>query len=479
MTLFPNIDDEIKDITFINDIKSIAVIGISKKRDFFFLRNHYLSFKGNVYAVHPEIKEIQDFPKENIYDSILSIPEPVDFAFIAVPAKIVPKVIGECTEKGVKLVTIFTSNFSDAGTEEGLKLEKEVLKQAQGKLRILGPNGLGLFYPKIGMAWRPEFPTIPGNIGFIAQSGGICNIAIYSSIDLGINFSKVFSFGNGLDLDFVDLLYFLINDQETKIILCYLEGIKKGRVNDLKEILKNNKKPIIFLKGGKSNVGAEAAKTHTASISGDNIIWSNFLKQYNIIEVESLEQLLNTALLLDCYGTSIVENIAILSISGGYGVVLTDILENYGLNIPRFSQQIQEKLSDKFFMVGTSSRNPLDLAAQFFAIDIVHEIVDLVLSDEKIHALVMDLPGFYLSIPPRHRDKSGTFQNQVINMFKLAHKYKKPIFLIIQHSTRTIKIGDFIQQIKESKIPIFGDPLEFVPLLPKISSHFNQNDHKN
>ena len=146
----------------------------------------------------------------------------------------------ECVKKGVKLVTVFTSEFSDAGTQEGEALEKELLRRAQNKVRILGPNGLGLYYPKIGMAWRPNFPTTSGNIGFIAQSGGICNIAIYSAIELGISYSKVFSFGNGMDLDFVDLLHYLINDPETNIILCYLEGIKQGRIKYLKAILKNN-----------------------------------------------------------------------------------------------------------------------------------------------------------------------------------------------------------------------------------------------
>ncbi|GAJ02802.1 unnamed protein product, partial [marine sediment metagenome] len=168
-------------------------------------------FKGNLYAVHPSAEEIDNFPKDKIYSSILDIPEAIDFAFIAIPAKKVLGVMDECVEKGVKLVTVFTSEFSDAGTAKGVELEKELLRRAQNKVRILGPNGLGLFYPKLGVAWRPGFPPVAGNVGFIAQSGGICNIAIYSSLNLGINFSKVFSFGNGADLDFVDLLSFLIN----------------------------------------------------------------------------------------------------------------------------------------------------------------------------------------------------------------------------------------------------------------------------
>jgi len=386
---------DIKDISIINNIKSIAVIGPSKKRDYFFLKNHAESFNGNIYAVHPTIKEIPDFPQEKIFPSLEDIPNEVDFAFIAVPPSQILNVIDDCVEKGVRLVTVFTSEFSDAGTEEGFKLEKELIKRAQDKVRILGPNGMGLFYPKIGLAWRPRFPITAGNIGFIAQSGGICNIAIYSAWEIGLHFSKVFSFGNGADLDFVDLLYFLSNDPETDIILCYVEGIKEGRSNDLQKILAQNKKPIIILKGGQTKTGSLAAKTHTASISGDNRIWEALFRQYNLIEVDTLEQLLFTARLIDCYGIFDLTNVAVFSISGGYGVILVDLIEKEGMKVPPFSPNIQSQLSEKFFLPGTSSNNPLDLAAQFFFSKTVYEIIDLALSDEKIDGLIMDLPSFY------------------------------------------------------------------------------------
>lgn len=472
-----NKDINVKEISFINNIRSIAIIGASKKRDYYFLRNHQYTFQGNIYAIHPSAEEIPNFPKDKIYSSILEIPEAIDFAFIAIPAKKVLKVMDECVEKGVKLVTIFTSEFSDAGTEEGVELEKELLRRVKNKLRILGPNGLGLFYPKLGIAWRPGFPSVAGNIGFIAQSGGICNIAIYSSLELGINFSKVFSFGNGADLDFVDLLSFLINDPETEIIICYLEGIKKGRIDSLKAIIKNNIKPIIVLKGGQSAIGAIAAKTHTASISGDNKIWKNFFRQFNIIEVDSLEQLLHTARLIDCYGSFKLHNLAVISISGGYGVVLTDLIEKSGLQVPPFSQNIQSEISKRFFMAGTSPNNPLDFAAQFFAINVVKEVIDIVLSDKIVDGLIIDLPGFYLNLPSRI-NKSGAFFNLVLESLTMGHKHNKPLILITQHLTRSKTINEFLTKIKKNKITIFGDPQEFLPLLPKISK-FNEKLDKN
>ena len=472
-----NKDIDVKDISSINDIRSIAVIGSSKKRDYYFLRNHQYMFKGNLYAVHPSAEDIPNFPNDKIYSSILDIPEEIDFAFIAIPAKKVLEVMDECVEKGVKLVTVFTSEFSDAGTEEGVELEKELLRRAKDKVRILGPNGLGLFFPKLGVAWRPGFPTDAGNVGFIAQSGGICNIAIYSSLELGINFSKVFSYGNGADLDFVDLLSFLINDPETEIILCYLEGIKEGRINTLRAILKENTKPIIVLKGGQSEMGAIAAKTHTASIAGDNKIWKNFFRQYNLIEVDSLEELLHTARLIDCYGVFKLENLAIVSISGGYGVVLADLIEKAGLEVPPFSPKIQHEISKRFFMAGTSPNNPLDFAAQFFAINIVKEVIDIILSDKGIDSLIVDLPGFYLTLSPRVKE-SKVFFKIMLESLNLGHKHNKSLILIMQHLTRPKIINDLLTKIKDNKITIFGDPQEFLPLLPKISNFNEKLDKK-
>lgn len=461
---------KIKDLSFINDIKSIAVIGPSKKRDYFFLKNHVQYFKGPVYAVHPKVDDIPSFNNKNTFTKLEDIPGEVDFAFIAVPPSQILQTIDSCVRKEVKLATVFTSEFSDSGTEEGIALEKELLERAQNKLRILGPNGMGLFYPKKGIAWRPQFPTTPGNIGFIAQSGGICNIAIYGANAIGINFSKVFSFGNGADLDFVDLLYFLSNDQETDIILGYLEGIKEVRVKDLKKILRHNQKPIIFLKGGKSKTGSIAAKTHTASISGDNRLWEAFLKQYNIIQVKSLEHLLDAARLIDCYGIFKLENIAVFSISGGYGVVLVDLLENQGIKVPPFSHEIQKKLDSKLELPGTSSKNPLDLAAQFFTENAVYETIEIALSDNNIDGLILDIPSFYLTTVFKTQDNQ-TFETNIIEALCLSHKYKKPIIPIIQRLNRSEERERIVIKLIERDIPVFGDPLEVIPLLSKISNY--------
>ncbi len=462
----------VKDISFINNIKTMAVIGVSKKNDYFFLRSHSATFKGNVYAIHPSLKEIPNFDSKKIYPSLKDVPEPIDFVFIAVPAAQALEVMDECVQKGVKLASVFTASFSDAGTKEGEELEKELLRKAQNKVRIIGPNGMGLYYPKVGIQWRPKFPTTVGKIALLAQSGGLCNISIYMATELGLSFSKVFSFGNGADLDFVDLIYYLSNDPETDIILCYVEGIKKARGKDLMQVLELNKKPIIVLKGGQTKFGAVAAKTHTASVAGENKIWRSIFKKYNVLEVDSLEQMLYAATLVKNYGLFDAKKLAIFSVSGGYGVILTDLICSHGLELPQFSEDVQKQISAKFFAVGTSSKNPLDVSTQLFNSKIMSEVIDLALADKNIDGLIMDLPPYYFN-PDFQLKKNLAFEDEMVTAFSLGHKHKKPLILIIQHLNFPEERGRVVKKLVEKNVPVFGEPLNFITLLPKIGKITN------
>lgn len=469
---------EIKDISFLSEIQNIAIIGVSKSRNYFFLKAHQENFNGKIFAINPKIKIIPGFDdgtQGKIFPSIKDIPEPIDFAFIAVAKEQILKVIDDCVEKGVKLVSIFTSEFSDSGTEEGIQLEKELIKHAKNKVKILGPNGMGLYYPKKGIAWRLGFPSIPGRIGLICQSGGLANLAIFMAKELGLTFSKVFSFGNGADLDFVDLLAYLSKDNETDHIIIYLEGIKEGRGKVLRKVLEKNKKPIILLKGGVSNTGQIAAKTHTAALTGKNEVWDALFKQFGVIQVETLTELLSGALILDYYGTFKAKNFVIVSISGGYGVMLTDLVEKYGLNVPKFNDDIQKKIDKLFYMRGTSPRNPIDFAAQFYDMETLTEIFELALSDKKIDAMIFDIPALYFD--PRFRFlKYINWEENLLNALSTGQKYHKPIFIIIQRVDFPEIRYDTIKKLRIKKIPVFGQPKEFLPFLQELNKNFNKGN---
>ena len=290
---------------------------------------------------------------------------------------------------------------------------------------------------------------------------------------MGIHFSKVFSFGNGNDLDIVDLLYFLSNDPETDIILCYLEGINDVRGDALREVLAQNKKPIIFLKAGKSKSAAIAAKTHTASIAGEYHLWEALFNQYNIIEVKTVEQLIYAAKLIDCYGVFNFKNAAVLVLSGGYGVVLTDLLEEEGVNVPPFSPEIQNQIDQKFKAVGTGTRNPLDVSGHLRNMKLMQELIELALSDKAIDGIVTVLPTFYLNYGSKdgRRNQFASFENSVSKIMSLGHKFNKPIIVIMQGTIYPKTREIFVKKLNEIKIPVFRGPLEFIPLLPKISEY--------
>jgi acetyltransferase len=186
-----------------------------------------------------------------------------------------------------------------------------------------------------------------------------------------------------------------------------------------------------------------------------------------------LEQLLNIAHLIDCYGIKRIENVAVFSISGGYGVVLTDLLEDAGLKIPNFSPEIQKKLDELFFIPGTSSTNPLDAAAQLFQGDSIKKIIDIALSDKIIDCLVMDLPSYYFD-PRYFFTPTNNFENILIETLSFGHKYNKPLIPIIQRTHTPEQRRRVSKILAAKKVPIFGDPLEVIPLLPKLSEYYKR-----
>jgi acyl-CoA synthetase (NDP forming) len=192
------------------------------------------------------------------------------------------------------------------------------------------------------------------------------------------------------------------------------------------------------------------------------------------MEVESLEQLLHIAQIIDFYGIRDFHNIAVFSISGGYGVVLVDLIEKYGMKVPSFSSDIQNELDQKFFTNGTSSKNPLDVAAQMFHSHTLVDIVDTALSDSKIDTLIMDMPSWYFN-REYYISEDAHFNENIEKIFRLGLKYNKPVFPIIQIAHCPEEHYNMSRKLAKDKIAIFGNPLDFIPLLPKIS-RFKKQD---
>ena len=411
--------------------RSVALIGASREVDFYINTISASKLSEKFFLVNPRYSEVLGL---KCYPSILDIPEPVDYAIFAIPARIIPKVLEECGKKGVKVVHIYSSGFSETGLEEGKKLEEELLKMVKGGFtRLIGPNCFGVYCPGGGLTLLPgaDFPRESGSVAFISQSGGLAERFCIYARSLGLRFSKVVSYGNALDINESDLLEYLIKDPETRIIAMYIESIKDSKrfMKLIKEAARV--KPVVIWKGGLTEVGSKAAKSHTGAIAGKKEIWHAFFRQTGAIKAEGLEDLVDISLIFQLFSKPCSRNVAIICVGGGMAVASADACEIYGLKVPDFQPETVEKIKMLAQPVGVSLRNPVDLGSPFTPPEAYQEILKIAALDPKIDVLmvlVWHLPLFYGEKTFVDEDfAKKTFEAPIY----VKNSIKKPIILIL------------------------------------------------
>lgn len=345
--------------------KSVVVVGASHTpgKVGYVLAENFSSFPGQVYYVNPDPEPIfgkQPFP------SVKGIKEPVDLAVIAVKATLVPKVLKECVDKKIEAVVVISAGFSEMG-EEGARLEEQMRRTIKGtKTRLLGPNVIGIYDPvsKVDTVFLPrERMNRPkeGSIAFITQSGAVGSTIVDWIAEEGIGISKFISYGNGMDVTEADLLEYLGDDPKTKVIAAYVEGAKadgKRLISVLKKVCK--KKPVIFLKSGKTKGGAHAAASHTGSIAGSARVYSTVFKQFGAIEAPDWEELFDFAKAFAMQPPSKGERLFVVTNGGGFGVLAADEADRTGMKLDPIPSQAAERLR-KALHGYASIHNPLDL----------------------------------------------------------------------------------------------------------------------
>ncbi len=371
--------------------KSHAVIGASASLQKFGGRflGVLLSFGygGRLYAVNPQESQVQGM---ETYARVGDIPETVDLATIAVPARAVPGVIEECLAKGIKAVQILSAGFSEAG-EEGKRLEEEVARTAARGIRVVGPNCFGIYCPDGGLTILPgeNLSRESGPVGFISQSGGYAIRVPRRASGWGIKFSKAISYGNACDVNECDLVEYFYQDPETRIITGYIEGVRDGPrfFRLLQEVCRT--KPVILWKGGLTQGGARAAHSHTASLSGDEAVWDAVFRQSGAIRVNSLEELLDTTIAFLYLPPLRGRRVCVVGGGGGIGVAAADACERAGLSVPLFSAGLQEKLAGIVPPAGASVRNPVDVGGPFPAPQMLRAVLEAVLSEGVVDTVIV------------------------------------------------------------------------------------------
>jgi acyl-CoA synthetase (NDP forming) len=346
-------------------------------------------YPGRIYPVNPGKDEILGI---RTYPSLLKVPETVDLSIIVLPAEQVPKIITECKEKGVKGIVLITAGFKEIEDKRGEILQREITELAnQFGIKIIGPNTFGIvnLHLPLNASFTPEFSRVKkGGISFVSQSGGMSHLMAFLSMRDQIGMSKIIGLGNRCNVDFAEMVEFLIEDSQTKVIAMYLEGIDHPR--RLVEVAKGiaSKKPIVAYKVGRSHTSDSASQFHTGSLAGKHEIYEGAFRQAGILTVRSSEELLDVTKALAMSSPPAGKNVAVLSGQAGPGMAACDICETEGLSLPPFSAGTQKRVEELLPPLAIRT-NPVDMGPAWYDSEAIKGIVDAVLEDPNIDAIIL------------------------------------------------------------------------------------------
>ena len=375
--------------------RSVAVIGASSnlnKSGTQILKSLLdFGFDGEVYAVNPKGDEVMGLAA---YPSVSQIPSKVDLAVISTPSEVVPQLVRECANKGIRAAIINTEGFAEIGAKgQALQAELEQVITDTG-IRVIGPNTLGIINTSTKLTSSYfKFPNLKrGGVAFVGQSGvftGGLLQHIFSWETFGL--SKAISLGNKVDVHEAEVLDYLAGDEETKVIAMYLEGIKDGRLFWESARRAAAQKPVVTLKGGVTERGAQAARSHTASVAGRTEVFKTAAKQSGILVMDSLREFINTVKAFALQPLPHGNRVAIITGSGALGIMATDACIRYGLELATFSPNTIQSLLETFEEL-SRVRNPVDvfLASLYHANgEVYRRALSEVLADEGVDEAVV------------------------------------------------------------------------------------------
>jgi acyl-CoA synthetase (NDP forming) len=410
---------------------SVAVAGVSPGSAGERYTDYLLKygFKGDIYPLRPKGGE---FRGVKIYPSIKDVPCPVDLIICCIPAQHVPQLLIDGAAKGVKAAVLHTAGFSETGRREGRKLEAEVVRVAQAEgIHIVGPNCMGIYRPKAGLAFAYEFPREIGRTALICQSGGNSNFLVRAAAERGIRFSKAVSYGNACDVNETDLMEYFIEDNETDVVATYIEGIKDGpRFRDVLGRL-CAVKPVVILKAGATPAGKKAAASHTGALAGSDAAWNAIFSQTGAIRVDSLDELVDMMVTLRFMPVPPKgKRIATMGIGGGVSVLATDECHNAGFVMAPLDEAVKRDLTRNVASdAGAMLSNPVDFPLWAMSDEQFRDALRTLLKWEGID-LFLFLAPLRQSEPPL-AEYVPFVEYQLSNLIKVTNECGKPTAVVI------------------------------------------------
>jgi acetyltransferase len=372
--------------------KSVAVVGASLdplSGGYNFTRYVVDYFKGEIYPVNPNLGEIFGL---KVYPSLKDVPEPnIDYVICCIRAERVLGLLDDCYAKNVKLIHLFTARMKETGRNEKAKLEYEILEKAKTfGIRLLGPNCMGMYNPKIGLSFNHDLSMESGFVGGFFQSGGGAGEFVRYAALRGVRFSKVVSYGNALDIDECELLRYFAQDPETRIIAGYIEGVEDGRKFMDALSYATKRKPVIVLKAGRGKAGSKSILSHTGSLAAPMEVWRAVLKQCGAVEVSNFQELEDQVVAFSFLPPITGRRVVVAGGGGGKSVISADVWEEEGFEVPDLSSKTRERLRQEAPELWDWVRNPIDASLLQAEISPM-ELLKIVTEAEKFDVIVANL----------------------------------------------------------------------------------------
>ncbi|MCF8030043.1 MAG: acetate--CoA ligase family protein [Desulfohalobiaceae bacterium] len=438
----------------------IAVIGASANPDkigYSVLSNLIeAGYEGAILPVNPKETQILGRP---VVNEVADLPRGLDMAVLTIPRDPVLPTLRQLAELGTKSVVIITAGFKEMG-REGFYLEQEIREVAEkNDIALLGPNCLGLINSgaKVNVTFASGTP-LPGNVAFFSQSGALCQAILDWAVGENMGFSKFVSLGNKAVINEAHMLDYLGRDPDTNVVLGYIENVSQGSEFLNKARAMSRKKPVLMIKSGTSTSGAKAASSHTGAIAGSDQAYEAAFQQGGIIRVRDIASLFTLAQAFSCQPLPQGPNLAVVTNSGGPGIMTADACERSKLHMARLSQETMEKMQG-FLPSFASLHNPVDIIGDADA-KRYKLASETVLEDQNVHALLILLTPTATMVSE---------MNEVAdNIIQLAGQTDKPIFVCLmgKHS-----IAPAQEKLVQAGIPCYNFPEPVIQSLEAMYSY--------
>ena len=443
--------------------RSIAIIGASQ--DLVSISGQPLKhlvahqYAGKLFPVNPKYQEVLGV---KCYPSLAALPETPELALVVVNASRVADTLRACGKLGVPYAIVFSSGFSETGGK-GVAMQRELAEiAAEFNIGIVGPNCQGMINPAarvyagFGSIFGADYE--PGGVSMVSQSGGFGFSVMNLAAEGGLHFRQAVTTGNEIGVSSLDFINYFIDDEHTDIIVCYIEGLKDAhRLIGVGSRALANKKPIFAWKVGNTEQGQKAAASHTANLGGEMALYKAAFHQAGIIQVDDIQDVIDYSLAFQCGKLPAGNRVAIITISGGAGILMTDECVNRGMQVPPLSAATTDKLRDIVPSFG-SLVNPIDVTAAIFSdLSMIGRTLNAVLDDPNVDSIAMinaSLMG----------DLAASVAREIVAVAKHS---KKPIFLA--WSARDSVAPEAYAMLDAEKIPHYKSPVRCGRALSALS----------